>query len=181
MIVGLGWGSLIRDPQNLPVKGKWQNDGPFLPVEFLRQSNNGRLTLVIDPASTPLKVLWVELNVCKLSDAAEQLRIREGTSSANIGQWPDGSGFEFGEEIGNWAGSKGIHGVVWTALGPTFAETAGYRPSQEEAVAYLSSLSGEQKCLAREYVENAPQQIDTVYRRAIKAALGWHGQALQNL
>lgn len=57
MIVCLGWGSLIWDQKNLPVKGQWHEDGPSLPVEFVRQSINGRLTLVIDQSSQLMPVL----------------------------------------------------------------------------------------------------------------------------
>ncbi len=173
MIVCLGWGSLIWDPQQLPTKGDWQNDGPALPVEFLRQSNNGRLTLVIDPESIPQQVLWVELEVCTISDAVKQLAIREGTTSKNIGQWHCENGFEFGEKICDWAKSRGISGVVWTALGPKFHGANGLRPSQDDAVAYLSGLNGEQKRLAKEYVQKAPLQIDTDYRRAFATKPGW--------
>ncbi|HOW68396.1 MAG TPA: hypothetical protein P5055_13320 [Candidatus Paceibacterota bacterium] len=44
----LGWGSLIWNPRDLPITGDWQGDGPVLPIEFTRISDNGRLTLVID-------------------------------------------------------------------------------------------------------------------------------------
>jgi hypothetical protein len=47
-IACIGWGSLIWDNGNLDSKGDWQNDGPMIPVEFARQSKNGRITLVID-------------------------------------------------------------------------------------------------------------------------------------
>lgn len=173
MIVCLGWGSLIWDPQNLPIKGERQIDGPVLPIEFVRQSNNGRLTLVIDPESMPVRVLWAEMTVCKLSDAIEQLKIREGTSAEKIGRWPCNMNFEFGDEIAVWAKAKEIVGVVWTALGPQFADERGRRPSQDEAVQYLSGLTGATSSLAAEYVEKAPVQIDTDYRRAITAELGW--------
>jgi hypothetical protein len=173
MIACLGWGSLIWDPQQLPIIDDWQNDGPALPIEFVRQSNNGRLTLVIDPVSEPMPVLWAAMEVTALSEAIEQLRIREGTKSEKIGRWPDENGYEFADKIGDWASSKGMRGVVWTALGPKFSEADGCRPSQIESVAYLASLIGEQEQLAKEYLQKAPQQIDTAYRRAIQCTLGW--------
>ena len=51
-IAVLGWGSLIWDPKELDANNEWNNDGPFLPIEFARISNNGRLTL--DRKSTRL-------------------------------------------------------------------------------------------------------------------------------
>ena len=174
MIVCLGWGSLIWDPRKLPVEGEWQEDGPPLPIEFVRQSNNGRLTLVVDPESRPVPVLWAKLAVTDLSNAAEQLRVREGpTSITNIGCWPNGVSFDFANDIGTWAQSKGIAGVVWTALGPQFSGDRGRRPKQDEAIEYLRGLTGDTLALAREYVEKAPKQIDTDYRRAFAAALDW--------
>lgn len=173
MIVCLGWGSLIWNPQELPVKGDWQNDGPVLPVEFLRISRDGRLTLVIDPVSKPLTVLWTELDVSDLSDAIKQLKSREGTTSKQIGRWPCTEKFAYGAEIGRWAFEKKLEGVVWTALGPKFADEDGRRASRDEALQYLRSLSGEKRDRACEYVQRTPQQIDTDYRQAIIANLGW--------
>jgi hypothetical protein len=173
MIVCLGWGSLIWDKKSLPVKDLWKEDGPHLPVEFLRQSQNGRLTLVIDRLSQPVPVLWAELNVGELSEAVEQLSIREETSCKKIGRWPDASGYEYGNVIGDWAKANGISGVVWTALGSKFCGEAGRRPLQGEAIHYLRGLTGTKLNLAKEYVEKAPVQIDTDYRRAIRIELSW--------
>ena len=30
------------------IENKWFEDGPLLPIEFTRQSDNGRMTLIID-------------------------------------------------------------------------------------------------------------------------------------
>jgi len=44
-IIVLGWGSLIWDPRELKIKNsEWQKDGPNLPIEFARISQDGRLT-----------------------------------------------------------------------------------------------------------------------------------------
>lgn len=47
-IVCLGWGSLVWRPESLKIQRQWFNDGPLLPIEFTRQSRDGRLTLVIN-------------------------------------------------------------------------------------------------------------------------------------
>ena len=57
-IVCLGWGSLVWRPESLKIQRQWFNDGPLLPIEFTRQSRDGRLTLVINKGSKPVRVLW---------------------------------------------------------------------------------------------------------------------------
>ena len=59
MIICLGWGSLIYKPESLAISGGWQEDGPSVSIEYLRQSKDGRLTLVIEPSAPELTVLWV--------------------------------------------------------------------------------------------------------------------------
>ena len=175
----LGWGSLIWRPEDLPLVNKrpdaWREDGPELPVEFLRQSNNGCLTLVIDRNSPQSRVLWNELSVDSLSAAIEALRQREGnTRSSWIGRWPQGDEFECADIVDRWARPRGFSGVVWAAMPAKHDEKDGLRPTQNEAIAYLKALEGDQFDLAEEYVRRAPKQIDTPYRRAIVDELGWH-------
>jgi hypothetical protein len=129
------------------------------------------IALVIEPSSRPLPVLWAEMEVDDLASAAEELRKREGTSSQRIGRWPGGDDNPYAAENGSWASTKKLDGVVWTALGPKFANVDGRRPTQDEAVLYLQGLTGEVRDRAKEYVVNAPKQIDTTYRRALSMAL----------
>jgi hypothetical protein len=173
-IVCLGWGSLIWEPKGLPIAGAWQSDGPELPIEFVRQSENGRLTLVIDDDAKPLRTLWASMTPVTLDEAAAALRLREGANEKYIGRWPSSDQtFLLQQIIADWARQRDIEGVVWTALPPKFQRTSHRKPSVDEAVAYLNSLSGDQRKEAERYIRCAPQQIRTAYRERFESELGW--------
>lgn len=125
-IACIGWGSLVWDPRELPLKAGWKPDGPTLPVEFARQSDNGRITLVLTPGAEAVVTLWCELNVRTLADAVASLARREGISAKNaptrIGRWPATAVNDpaIPDGLASWANGNGLDGVVWTALGPRF-------------------------------------------------------------
>ena len=73
MIAYLGWGSLVWQPDGLPVRGQWLADGPTVCVEFLRQSGNGRLTLVMHAAASAVTSFWVEAGTDDEGDAKADL------------------------------------------------------------------------------------------------------------
>lgn len=178
MIVSLGWGSLIWDHRDLPIDGEWRNDGPDLPVEFARQSRDGRVTLVVAEDCDPVPVFWTRLDVPSLDDARIALARREGISSTcldvSVGFWSETSRSRHGDapSIGVWAESIEASAVVWTALKPRFRDMS-VKPSCDEVVAYLSGLTGEAQERAEEYVRRTPGQIRTLYRDAIERELGW--------
>jgi hypothetical protein len=178
IIACLGWGSLVWDPRTLAVRKEWFNDGPFAPVEFTRQSSDGRITLVIDRSAAPVRLLWAQMTAIDLSHAKESLRDREQITtkkwSAFIGSWQRGDPApDTIPSLSVWAEARGAEAVIWTALGPKFNGKDGKSPSAEEVVAYLSKLTGPQRDHAKQYIESAPRQIDTEFRRRIEAALGW--------
>lgn len=173
-IACLGWGSLIWKTGALPVSGRWQEDGPKVPVEFCRISDGGELATALCLNATPVPALWAWLAVEDLPLACQALKEREaipeqrtdGVGSLIVTKRPVGM-------LAEWASARGIDAVIWTNLPAKDAATEGRIPSLEEAVAYLEGLSGETRAHARNYIESVPAQINTPYRREIASALGW--------
>jgi len=178
-IACLGWGSLIWDRGDLPVRDrKWSTDGPVLPVEFARESNGRRITLVIVPDARRVAVLWCLLDCETLDVAVRRLAEREDVDLARhpdyIGAWPGATGNPSTHaEVGKWAVGHGLDAVVWTDLPPGMKRARGLVPSADTVVAHLKKLEGGELERAREYIERAPAQVDTEYRRRIRAELGW--------
>ena len=173
----LGWGSLVWDPRGLPVVGPWFEDGPFMPVEFTRKSNDGRITLVCDDQAAPLRVLWAQMQVPDLHAARLALRDREGINAEQwehlVPAWISGEDDPKGFlGISAWAHSVGLEGVVWTGLGHKFNDNTG-RPTVGEIISYLDGLRRPVRVKAEQYVRRTPTQIDTEYRREMEARLGW--------
>ncbi len=177
-IVCLGWGSLIWCQKALPVIGEWEADGPGLPIEFARESRDGRITLVICEGARVVTTLWAALNVPNLDAAKMALAARESVTAANIRYsigWcsPVGASEHRGAAvISQWAAARNLAGVVWTALKPKIG-TDNRVPTQVEVVGHLGGLRGLQRDTAEEYVRHAPRQIVTSYRTAIEDTLGW--------
>ena len=186
-IACLAWGSLVWDPRDLPIQRRWFDDGPFAPVEFTRQSLDGRITLVLDEYAAPVRLLWARMAISDLDKAMEALKVREGITAANwrstIGVWKAGdSGPSPIKALPQWANATGVDAAIWTALRPQYRERAETsqiraRPTADWVVEYLGNLSGSVKAEAEKYIRNTPLQIDTEYRRRIEAAIGWtYGQ-----
>lgn len=79
-IACIGWGSLIWSPRNLLIQRKWHSDGPLLPIEFARQSKDGRITLVITEGANLVRTLWALMVTDNLQEAKQSLGIREGST-----------------------------------------------------------------------------------------------------
>jgi hypothetical protein len=178
-IVCLGWGSLVWDPRNLPLASEWYVDGPFLPIEFARQSQDGRITLVLATGAQLVRSLWCYLEVDSLEEARRRLAEREGISERNvkvsIGWW-SGTGGAHGEcadIIGRWGDRIGANSVVWTNLRCRFDGQRDQVPTEEELIAHLRGLDGETLERAETYVRRTPQQIRTRFRSLIENSLGW--------
>jgi hypothetical protein len=183
-IACIGWGSLVWDPRDLPRHGSWRNDGPFLPVEFARESGakgnqrGNKITLVICPESARVQTYWILLDAPDLSTARKHLATREGISKnweTDIGFVDCVSGYRNGLEadtITAWASAMGLAGVVWTNL-PCKFNGQHVMPSEADVIAFLRELDDINRAPAERYIREAPTQIDTPYRQLIEKKLGW--------
>lgn len=181
-IACIGWGSLIGNPGCLVTLGTWTNDGPQLPVEFARESADGRITLVICPTATRVPTHWILLNQPDIQAAKENLGFREYAKatpewiSKSIGFWDREEATQYGmesETIAAWGAAQGLDGVVWTNLPCGFKASRGTMPSGEEVLGHLLRLDTAAQGKAEAYVRNAPAEVDTAYRREITAHFGW--------
>jgi hypothetical protein len=177
LIACLGWGSLVWDPRELPIQREWFQDGPMIHVEFVRQSQDGRITLVLDPDALPVRSLWAIMDATTLKSARGALARREGISekseAKSIGSWSIGNAaLDTIPNIDSWATVHGIQHVVWTALQPKFSGI-DQKPNSMQIVDYLEQLVGASRNVAENYIRRAPRQIDTAYRRQIEAKLHW--------
>lgn len=177
-IACLGWGSLIWRPESLLIHRQWFEDGPFLSVEYARQSNDGRLTLVITDQAKPIRTLWALMATDNLETAKDSLRVREGILKDNLNIHI--SSVRLDEEttdpikliIKAWAAILNIDAVIWTSLPPKFKGIERVL-TEEEAINYLQSLEINIRQTAEEYVRKTPQQVDTQFRRKFEAQFGW--------
>ena len=176
-IAVLGWGSLIWEKRCMPLKNDWQEGGPELPIEFSRVSDSrgGALTLVIDPdngVETPTRFAVSQRR--KIADAICDLRTREGTVVKRIGYVNLVTGDQrcsaysrAGDIVRKWAEEKGFDAVVWTDLPSNFREKTCKEFSIDDAVEYLHGLKGDSAREARDYMRNAPQEVQTPVRERL--------------
>ncbi len=170
-IAVVGWGSLIWDPRELPLGSSWHPDGPELPVEFARVSDDGRLTLVLRDGVADVQTLWALMSVGDLDEARQQLARRERTVPDLIGSLEKGGPPE--HPVASWLAERQLDAVVWTGLPSTFEERTGEPLGVDAAVRYLEQLSGDTRLAAEQYVRRAPPQVRTVIRRGLEHRLGW--------
>lgn len=184
----LAWGSLVWRPTHagatlqLHTPGQWEQDGPWLPVEFARISCDRALTLVVIP-SYPAKVrtLWSVSAHQNLEKAIRNLAGREGITKdleSIHGVLRDGS--RIGAVDGGIASTvhawllehPALDAAIWTGLGthPGRWRDHGYEEgfTPDNALSYLRSLQGEEHHPALEYMRRAPEQIATPVRQRAK-------------
>lgn len=181
--VCLGWGSLVWNPDTLPILSEWHKDGPHLPLEFARESNGKRITLVIVERDHAVPVLWAKLKVSSLDEAIAALALREGVPKLNvIGRWPNETGnhYLYEDTIARWASGKGFSGAVWTALLPGMKKMKSEIPSLQQIKDYLSMLPESEIEKAAEYIFKAPEQITTPYRQSLADTCKFHREKFRD-
>ena len=190
VIACLGWGSLIWYPRELPIQRSWFKDGPLVRVEFVRQSKNSRITLVLHKDAQPVRSLWALMTVDDLDEAKKKLAAREGISDENvetgIKSWSrDRANPEQNciLDLDAWAKSRSIDHVIWTALLPRFFSDEKPKdlirnPTSEQVIQHLTVLRGCERDHAEEYVrlgacrELAPsKQESTTYEPSLVCKL----------
>lgn len=185
----LGWGSLIWRPTDhgvtldLQTPGLWACDGPNLPIEFARISQDDSLTLVVLPGSAETVVTLWSVSSLSESDAVLNLAAREDISKnfdAIHGVRMNGSKIgrvdaEVAAHVHGWMSERqALSAVIWTGLGTALSRwrEKGYTDgfSVDNAISYFRSLKGDAADRAFEYLRNAPAQIDTRVRQNAQAA-----------
>ena|SRR2546427_1482147 len=184
-IAVIGWGSLIWCPGSLRIKTKWRTDGPMLPVEFARISNDGRLTLVIHPGAAPQHTYWAISEFEVLKGARSNLRERESCPSLSaIHYFPldaDSPAIppEVRTQLDAWLPKhEDVQAVIWTGLETNWRTKRGREFSPEDAIRYLGELETEHTraeatySRAKEYVRNTPPSVQTEVRLQMQEK-GW--------
>ncbi len=190
----IGWGSLIWCPGCLRIKSNWHSDGPLLPIEFARISNDQRLTLVIHPGSPDQRTYWALSEFETLKDARANLGDREGTQNLKNIHSLTTTGKQLGEidgqiftKIRQWLETqKNLEVAIWTGVQSNWESRRGkFRP--EDAVKYVTELERakhnpkEAFDRAREYIRNAPAQIQTPVRVRLRKMKGWKDATLPTI
>lgn len=198
-IAVIGWGSLIWCPGCLRIESRWYSDGPALPIEFARISNDRRLTLVIHPGPqekpTPdQRTYWAWSEYTTLEEARANLQMREGAKKIDdiYGLNIDGdlegkkdiAAEKISRVIGEWLKSKnGIQAAIWTGLSTNWRRKRYKDFTPEDALRYLDELECAKDDAeaaynrAHEYVINTPPQIQTAVREIVRMRKGWQDAA----
>lgn len=173
-IAVLGWGSLIPEIGELRiVDDAWNVGGPELPIELSRLSQRrGYLTYVIDEAHKRRVPTRYAISVYDtLEDAIANLANRAGCPSRSIGYvrvTATGryrSRTPMWQDIREWLRHEGLDAAIWTDLGPRFKGEF----TLERGLAFWQALPADKLEGAKQYARQAPEEVDTDFRRLLRA------------
>ncbi|HUV04769.1 MAG TPA: hypothetical protein VMX94_06645 [Armatimonadota bacterium] len=195
-IAVIAWGSLIWCPGSLQIGSWWHKDGPELPIEFARISDDGRLTLVIYPeylnpdTKHLVTTYWAMSSLNRLQDAIDNLKIREGNPQCPVHYADRGGNFDCPDPhirqiIEDWLKAHNkLDAAIWTGLKSNWDRKSTSPIGGAEVVQYLRLLKYicSSACeRAEEYIRNTPDQIRTPYRQEIETQLGWTAHVLPTI
>ena len=181
-IAVIGWGSLLWRPGELALAtGRWNKDGPTLPIEFARRSRKAtRLTLAVTPNSDErVRTYWAVSDEHAIPDARENLRLREGAPHIEDIFALDKQGRYWGrerdpgprEDVLLWLSDHpALDAVIWTGLKANWPK--GKALTFATVDAYVSGQSLIDRAGIKNYVRRTPAQVDTSLRRNIEEAYG---------
>ena len=171
---------MIWDPRNLYIQNEtWYNDGPSLPIEFARISDDNRLTLVIKPGWQEVTTFYALSGFEDLDLGIENLSAREKTNNRNIGYYNFISQeFRIGRAVEQtrqrlleWEKTHKIDAVIWTDLPPNFVNKKNQPFTLKNIQDHLNGLSRVESSLAKHYIFNTPKQISTRFRMGLEVSL----------
>ena len=120
-IACIAWGSLLWKPGPLKLASEWQPDGPLLPLEFVRDSDDSdQLALVLHEPAPLMPTYWAWLATENIASAREMLRQREKIRP-QYPQWvgsipdPNGQPAQSAQRVAAWMRAIDIEAAVWTA------------------------------------------------------------------
>lgn len=126
---------------------------------------------MIDPDNgSQVRTKYTLGNRKELDDAVCDLRTREGTILRHIGFVDLKNNVFKGhytfviDKIKLWASQKKFRAVIWTDLPSNFVEKTKEVFNTKKAIEYLKKLSEEGQISAKEYIRNAPGEVQTDLR-----------------
>jgi hypothetical protein len=187
-IACIGWGSLVWQddhPKAFAQIGPWKPGGPGVKVEFARISKDHRVTLVLDRDSPTSQAWWCLMEAQELRQAVKLLADREGIGEVyqktSVGSWKCGEPEpENPFSLALWASQNGVDAVIWTKLGCSSPNPSGgdpiprEKPSLSKLIEHVIFFKNDTVTheKIREYVEKAPAEIITTYRKDLENFLG---------
>jgi hypothetical protein len=179
-IAFIGWGSLLRNKNALNVAGKWQSDGPCLPLEFAYVSKSKILTLAIVPGSCAVQTFWARSGFQEVEVAREALKRLVKSELQNIGFFSRINASsncrvapEIIRDLRTWVEQKGLDAVVWIDRGSNFKEAVKMDFNEDRVVDFIIGLSKNERLAVEKYIISNPEQIETTIRRRLRTELGW--------
>ncbi len=184
-IAALGWH--LSGPEF--ASGRWQPDGPMMPIEFNRLTNHGRVKMaltiqsaslmvpvfwkLIDDSSSPSKVVPSSPIVVDLSDPIVlQSRLSELELDA-LRSWAREKGISrvvLSGALSKWD-EPTLRGVLWNSLyPPQLQEYLPYSP--ERALRFMSYANRVDWSFAHRTIQQAPDQFRTPLRLLLRNRRG---------